>query len=92
MPHRIGIPIHSTRCSGSSNMAYNLTVKIIGCNAPVGDYYVLMALNKSNKKDKHECKTDVTKKTANPKWVHVTELYVCEVYSLAPWQLISKAY
>ena len=34
------------------------------------------SLNKLNKKERNESKTDVIKKTTNPTWVHEIQMYV----------------
>lgn len=68
--------LYSKLHSPTYKMAYHLTVKVLSCSAPVGDYYVGVSLNKPAKKDKRESKTEVIKKSAKPTWNYTVELYV----------------
>lgn len=67
---------HFPSVSPTSNMAYTLTLKVLSCIAPEGEYFVVVAKNKVDKKERNESKTSTTKKGVNPSWTHVVEMYV----------------
>jgi hypothetical protein len=57
-------------------MSYALTIKVLSCIVPEGDYYVSLAKNTVDKKERCESKTVVSKKVPNPTWTHSVEMYV----------------
>ena len=65
-------------------MSYALTIKVLSCILPEGEYYVVVAKNKVDKKERNESKTATTKKGSEPHWSHAVEMYVVPLSPCTP--------